>query len=84
MKQYMIAAMQKANRKSFLSGKLFSIACLLLLLNPESYFDNLKFELSFSNVLPIVILYLAIYIFFKYKLRKQTDDLTESKKSNQL
>jgi len=82
MKNYIIAAMQKANRKSFLSGKLYSIGSILFILNFESYFDNLKFELSFRNVLPIVILYLAIYIFIKYKLKKQADDLPESKKSN--
>ena len=83
MKNYLIAVMRKVNRNSFLSGKLYSIGSILLILNFESFFDNLKFEPSFANVLPIVILYLAIYIFFKYKLKKQADDLTESKKSGQ-
>jgi hypothetical protein len=82
MKNYIIAVMRKVNRKSFLSGKLYSISGILFILNLESFFNNLKYEPSFTNVLPIVILYLVIYIFFKYKLKKQADDLTESKKSN--
>jgi len=82
MKNYIVAALQNANGKSFLSGKLYSFGSILLILNFESYFDNLKFEPSFTNVLPIVILYLAIYIFFKYKLKKQADNLTQSKKQN--